>query len=487
MDVLNANSPEQQLFARFGLTYSQVEQVLAIAGQGLAGFGFGELFFEQGVTEVVTLDHGVIRGIDFFEVNGCGIRVVVGERTGFRSTADTTFATLCTMAREAREAALFGSGTLPPVSYSKPQSKQHDLYSSAGGLMNVGLAQKIKLCRDTDAVARSVNPAAIINCTVSAIVEEQAVIIANTLGQLVYDLRPMVRFNVHTLAEQNGRREMGYAAGGGRRSFDSFYQDDAWSKMADRASRQALAKMEAVDAPTGEMTIVMGPGWPAVIIHEAVGHPLEGDANLTGGSAFARLIGQRVASSECTIVDDGTLAERRGSLNVDDEGRPTGCTTLIEKGILKQYMQDSRCAALMGAAPTGNGRRQSYAYAPIPRMTNTRLLNGPHSPGDIIASVEDGIYTSDFSGGMVNSATGSFTFSASVAHRIRGGKLAEMVRGVTLIGNGARALLDVEMVGNDGELDAGIAICGKDGQSVPVGVGQPTLKIRNVTVGGTSN
>ena len=313
------------------------------------------------------------------------------------------------------------------------------------------------------------------------------ILIANSEGHLAADVRPLVRFNVTVIVEEGKNREQGFAGGGGRYTYDYFFESDYVLKFAHEAVRQALVNLSAIPAPAGTMPVVLGPGWPGVLLHEAVGHGLEGDFNRKGSSIFAGKIGECVASSICTVVDDGTLPQRRGSINVDDEGTPSSCTVLIENGILKGYMQDKLNAKLMGVEPTGNGRRESYAYLPIPRMTNTYMLAGNHSPQEIIASVQDGLFAVNFGGGQVDITSGKFVFSTSEAYLIKNGKISHPVKGATLIGNGHEVLTRVAMVGDDLELDKGVGTCGKDGQSVPVGVGQPTVKIDALTVGGTQN
>jgi len=314
----------------------------------------------------------------------------------------------------------------------------------------------------------------------------EVILVAASDGTLAADIRPLVRMNVSVIAEQEGRREQGFAGGGGRFGYDWFMENDRAYDFAREAVRQALVNLEAVAAPAGTMPVVLGPGWPGVLLHEAIGHGLEGDFNRRGTSAFTGRIGERVASPLCTVVDDGTLEGRRGSLSMDDEGTPTRCTTLIENGVLKGYLQDKLNARLMGTDSTGNGRRESFAHLPMPRMTNTYMLNGPHAPEEIIASVERGLYAVNFGGGQVDITSGKFVFSASEAYLIENGRITAPVKGATLIGNGPDVLTRVSMVGNDLRLDAGIGVCGKDGQSVPVGVGQPTLKVDALTVGGTA-
>jgi TldD protein len=325
----------------------------------------------------------------------------------------------------------------------------------------------------------------IVQVNISLAGEYETILVIASDGHLAADVRPLVRFNVSVIIEHNGRRESGYAGGGGRYDYRQFMQDDQAFKYADEALRQATVNLDAIDAPAGTMKVVLGPGWPGVLLHEAVGHGLEGDFNRKGISAFSGRMGQRVASPLCTIVDDGTLHNRRGSLNIDDEGNPTQCNVLIENGILRSYMMDKRNARLMGVKSTGNGRRESYAHLPLPRMTNTYMLAGESSPEDIIASVDKGIYAVNFGGGQVDITSGKFVFSACEAYLIENGKIGAPVKGATIIGNGPEVLMKVSMVGNDLKLDAGVGICGKDGQSVPVGVGQPTLRVDEITVGGT--
>jgi TldD protein len=343
---------------------------------------------------------------------------------------------------------------------------------------------KVAWLERVDRETRRIDPR-IVHVTASVTAVHEVVLIATSEGDLSADVRPLVRFNVSVLVEQDGRREQGYAGAGGRYSLAELVAGDRPLELAREAARQALVNLEAVPAPAGPMTVVLGPGWPGILLHEAIGHGLEGDFNRKGTSAFANRIGERVAAPECTVVDDGTLSQRRGSLNIDDEGTPTQCTMLIENGILRGYMQDRMNARLMGTKPTGNGRRESFANVTLPRMTNTYMRPGPHDPQEIIRSVERGIYAVNFGGGQVDITSGKFVFSASEAYAIENGKIGAPIKGATLIGNGPDVLTRVSMVGNDLKLDDGVGTCGKDGQSVPVGVGQPTLKIDGLTVGGT--
>ncbi len=352
-------------------------------------------------------------------------------------------------------------------------------------LISLNENEKVALLQRVDACARQADPR-VIQANVSLAAEYETVIIMAADGHLAADVRPLIRLNISVVVEQNGRREQGYAGGGGRFDYRYFIENDLGTVYAREAVRQALVNLEAIDAPAGTMPVVLGPGWPGVLLHEAVGHGLEGDFNRKGTSVFSGRMGTQVASSLCTVVDDGTLPNRRGSLNVDDEGTPTQCTVLIEKGILRNYLQDKRNARLMGMKSTGNGRRESYAHLPMPRMTNTYMLAGESAPEDIIGSVKKGIYAVNFGGGQVDITSGKFVFSASEAYLIENGKVTAPVKGATLIGNGPDVLTKVSMVGNDLKLDTGIGVCGKDGQSVPVGVGQPTLRVDALTVGGTA-
>jgi TldD protein len=359
------------------------------------------------------------------------------------------------------------------------------LYADVDPLATLADTDKIALLERLDALARAVDPR-IREVVVSLIGVYETILVAASDGTLATDVRPLVRINVAAIAEQGGRREQGFAGGGGRFGYGWLLEDGRAEEFAREAARQALVNLDAVPAPAGTMPVVLGPGWPGVLLHEAIGHGLEGDFNRRGTSAFAGRIGERVASPLCTVVDDGTLPGRRGSLTIDDEGTPSSCTTLIDGGILKGYLQDKLNARLMGTHSTGNGRRESFAHLPMPRMTNTYMLAGPHDPGEIIASVERGLYAVNFGGGQVDITSGKFVFSASEAYLIENGRITTPVKGATLIGNGPDVLTRVSMVGNDLKLDAGIGVCGKEGQSVPVGVGQPTLKVDALTVGGTA-
>jgi TldD protein len=441
-----------------------------------------DLYFQLSRHESWVLEDGIVREGSHNIEQGVGVRAVSGEKTGFAYSDEIVLPALSEAANAAR--AIARSGQQGQVQ-GWQRSRGHQLYLPADPIDSLATADKIALLRALDAEARQLDPR-VKQVIVSLSGVQEVVLVAATDGTLAADVRPLVRMNVHVIAEQNGRREQGSAGGGGRYSYDYFQQENRALDYAREAVRQALINLEAVDAPAGSMPVVLGPGWPGVLLHEAVGHGLEGDFNRKGSSAFAGRIGEQVASTLCTVVDDGTLSHRRGSLNVDDEGTPTGQTVLIENGILKGYMQDKMNARLMGVASTGNGRRESYAHLPMPRMTNTYMLAGPHDPAEIIASVDRGLYAVNFGGGQVDITSGKFVFSANEAYLIENGKVTRPVKGATLIGNGPDVMNKIEMVGNDLQLDSGVGVCGKEGQSVPVGVGQPTLKISSITVGGTA-
>ena len=359
------------------------------------------------------------------------------------------------------------------------------LYPAIDPIETLSSEAKIALLRELDALARATDPR-VKQVIVSIAASLETILLAGSDGTLAADVRPLVRINVQVIAEQNGRRESGNAGGGGRYGFIELLENGRAHGFAREAVRTALVNLESVDAPAGNMTVVLGPGWPGVLLHEAIGHGFEGDFNRKGTSAFAGMMGEKVAAPGVTVVDDGTLAGRRGSLSIDDEGTPTNCTVLVENGVMKGYMQDKLNARLMKMAPTGNGRRESFAHLPMPRMTNTYMLPGERDPGEIIASVKKGLYAVNFGGGQVDITNGKFTFSASEAYLIEDGKVTRPVKNATLVGSGPEVLTRVSMIGNDLKLDEGVGVCGKDGQSVPVGVGQPTLKIDRMTVGGTA-
>jgi len=441
-----------------------------------------DIFFQYSRLESWVLDDGIIKEGTHSIEQGAGLRAISGDKTGFAYTDDLILPQLLHAADAARAIANAGQTGRQAIA---SRSDLPQLYAPINPLDSLSENDKLELMRKLDAEARAQDPR-VQQVTVSLVAAHDTVLVINDEGQLAGDVRPLVRMNVSVIVEQNGRREQGSSGGGARRALDFFLEEERALGYAREAVRQALVNLEAVDAPAGMLPVVLGPGWPGVLLHEAVGHGLEGDFNRKGTSAFSGRIGEQVASPLCTVVDDGTMPNRRGSLSVDDEGTRTQNTVLIENGILKGYMQDKMNARLMGLPETGNGRRESYAHLPMPRMTNTYMLPGEHDPQEIIASVDKGLYAVNFGGGQVDITSGKFVFSANEAYLIENGKITAPVKGATLIGNGPEAMTRISMVGNDLELDSGIGTCGKEGQSVPVGVGQPTLKIDEMTVGGTA-
>jgi TldD protein len=441
-----------------------------------------DLYFQSTYSESWILEDSIIKGGSYNIDRGVGVRAMSGEKTGFAYSDDIVLPALEQAAQAARSiTSKEGSQAIQSAYWTTG----HELYLPVNPLLSLTENEKVAMLQRADAYARAKDPR-VIQVSVSLAAEYETILVMASDGLLAADVRPLVRLNISVVVEQNGRREHGYAGGGGRFDYRHLFENEQAFAYADEAVRQALVNLEAVEAPAGMMPVVLGNGWPGVLLHEAVGHGLEGDFNRIGSSLYSGRMGQQVASSLCTVVDDGTLVHRRGSLNVDDEGTPTRYNVLIEKGILKNYMQDKKNARLMGTESTGNGRRESYAHIPMPRMTNTYMLAGESDPAEIIASVEKGIYAVNFGGGQVDITSGKFVFSASEAYLIENGKITAPVKGATLIGNGPDVLNKVSMVGNDLKLDSGIGICGKEGQSVPVGVGQPTLKIDAMTVGGTA-
>lgn len=474
-------SVSDHLLGPGGLTIDHLPGVLGeLAGPGIDA---ADLYFQSQVSETWVLEDGIVKEGSFNLDQGVGVRAQSGEKTGFAYSNAITADALSQAAKAARSIARAGQNGRVQA-FSTPTVTA--LYAPNNPLDVIGRAEKVELLKQVDQATRALD-SRIKQVTVSLAGVWDRIMVASTDGGLAADIRPLVRFNVSVIVEQNGRRERGGHGGGGRTDYRYFLNEDRAMGYAREALRQALVNLEAIPAPAGSMPVVMGAGWSGVLLHEAVGHGLEGDFNRKGSSAYSGRIGQKVASSLCTIVDDGTLAERRGSLSIDDEGTPTTCTTLIENGVLKGYMQDKLNARLMGVARTGNGRRESYAHLPMPRMTNTYMLAGESDPEEIIRSVKKGIYCANLGGGQVDITSGKFVFSTSEAYLIEDGKITAPVKGATLIGNGPEAMSKVSMVGNDLALDSGVGTCGKDGQSVPVGVGQPTLRIDAITVGGTGN
>ncbi|TDJ21182.1 MAG: metalloprotease TldD [Gammaproteobacteria bacterium] len=441
-----------------------------------------DMYFQATRFESWALEDGIVKEGSFNIDQGVGVRAVSGEKTGFAYSDEIVLPALTQAAQAARAIARSGSGG--KIQAWRRTRKSHDLYASIDPLASFTEQQRISLLESVDTFARAQDPR-VKEVNVSLSGEYTRVLMVASDGTFSADVRPLVRLNVSVIVEQNGRREQAGAGGGGRCDYGYFQEQDRACGYAREAVRRALVNLESGEAPAGTMPVVLGPGWPGVLLHEAIGHGLEGDFNRKGSSAFAGRVGETVATSLCTVVDDGTLPGRRGSLNVDDEGIPTQRTVLIENGVLAGYLQDKLNARLMGVAPTGNGRRESYAHLPMPRMTNTYMLPGPHTPEEIIASVDRGLYAVNFSGGQVDITSGKFVFSASEAYLIEKGKITRPVKGATLIGNGPDVLTRVSMVGDDLALDEGVGTCGKEGQSVPVGVGQPTLRIDELTVGGT--
>ncbi len=442
---------------------------------------YADLYFQYNRAEGWVLEEGIVKSGSFNIDQGVGVRAVSGDKTAFAYSDDISMPALATAAKATRAIASQGSaGSVQAVR----RAKGRELYLPQDPIASLGDADKVSLLERLEGYARAVDKR-IIQVIASLAGEYEVVLVARSDGLMAADVRPLVRVSLQVIAEQDGRREQGVAGGGGRFDY-AYFTDDVLRDYAEKAVHQALVNLNAKPAPAGTMTVVLGAGWPGILLHEAIGHGLEGDFNRKGSSAFSGRVGERVAASGVTVVDDGTLARRRGSLNIDDEGNPTQCTVLIEDGILKGYLQDSLNARLMGVPVTGNARRESFAHIPMPRMTNTYMLNGDKNPEEIIASVKHGLYAVNFGGGQVDITSGKFVFSAAEAYMIEDGKISYPVKGATLIGNGPEVLTRVSMIGNDMMLDPGVGTCGKEGQSVPVGVGQPTLRIDGLTVGGTA-
>ncbi len=446
------------------------------------GADYGDLYFQYSRHESWSLEEGKVKSGSHNIEQGVGARAVAGEKSGFAYSDEIVLPVLLEAATAARAIAQHGTASRTPAAFSGEAGLK--LYLPVDPLASLADDAKVKLLERVEQEARAQDPR-VKQVMASLAGVYEVILVVRSDGVIAGDVRPLVRLNVTVIVESNGRREQGSHGGGGRFTYDYFLKQNQALTYAREAVRQALVNLDAVNAPAGTIPVVLGPGWPGILLHEAIGHGLEGDFNRKGTSAFAGRLGERVASEQCTVVDDGTLPSRRGSLNVDDEGTPTQQTVLIEHGILKGYMQDTLNARLMGVAPTGNGRRESYAHLPMPRMTNTYMLPGKFDPQEIIASVDRGLYAVNFGGGQVDITSGKFVFSASEAYLIEHGRITRPVKGATLIGNGPDVLQRVSMVGNDLQLDPGVGTCGKEGQSVPVGVGQPTLKIDGLTVGGT--
>ncbi len=478
--TMTMREPVRFFLDRFGLSERLLEQIVGSAIARRADYA--DLYFEMRTAQSVGLEEGLVKTASQQIMQGVGVRVVAGDKTGYAYSDDVTVESVRLATRTAQAIAQ-ESGETRAVAV-RERSASHNLYALPASPLEVAVADKVELLNRIDVAARRHDPR-IKNVFASVGVEQKLVVIVSSSGIVVGDVQPLVRLNVTCLAEDGGNRQQGTYGGGGRVAYDFLLEGDRYLRFTRAAAEQAVRNLEAVDAPAGTMTVVLGPGWPGILLHEAIGHGLEGDFNRKKVSAFSGLLGQPVASPLCTVVDDGTLSNRRGSLNVDDEGTPTSRTVLIEKGILCGYLQDRLNARLMGMPLTGNGRRESFAHIPMPRMTNTFMLPGESTPEEIIRSVDHGLYAAYFGGGQVDITNGKFVFSASEAYLIEGGKLTRPVKGATLIGNGPDVLKRISMVGNDLQLDEGIGTCGKDGQSVPVGVGLPTIRIDGLTVGGT--
>lgn len=444
---------------------------------------YADLYFQYTRSEGWSLEEGIVKTGSFSISQGVGVRALAGEKTAFAYSDTLSSDAILNAARAVREIA--GAGQQRRVAASAPRAEgRQALYDGSDPLASLAAERKVDLLERVESMARRRDPH-IVQVMAGLGMEYDVVMVVGSDGRQRADVRPLVRLSLTVIAERNGRRETGHAGGGGRTGL-GYFTDDVLQSYVDRAVHEAMVNLEARPAPAGEMTVVLGSGWPGILLHEAVGHGLEGDFNRKGSSAFAGRLGERVASKGVTVVDDGTLAGRRGSLNVDDEGNDTQRTVLIEDGILRGYLQDTLNARLMGVSPTGNGRRESFAHLPMPRMTNTYMLAGKEDPQEIIRSVKRGLYAANFGGGQVDITSGKFVFSASEAYMIEDGQIAYPVKGATLIGNGPDALTRVSMIGHDMQLDSGVGTCGKEGQSVPVGVGMPTIRIDGLTVGGTA-
>ena len=470
------------LLEPFGLSEAVLASALRTIGEHR--IDDADLYFQTTRHEGWSLEEGIVKSGSFSIDQGVGVRAVAGEKTAFAYSDDISEASLLDAARTVRTIAAAGQSRRVKIPSQPTVAGSRVLYAPTDPIGTLDSTQKVKLLEKVEKLARAKDPR-IVQVMASVGAEYDVVMVARADGTRAADVRPLVRLSVTVIAEQNGRREVGSGGGGGRFGL-GYFQDSIIEGYVDQAVNAALTNLESRPAPAGEMTVVLGPGWPGVLLHEAIGHGLEGDFNRKGSSAFSGRIGQRVAAKGVTVLDDGTLPDRRGSLNVDDEGNPSQRNVLIEDGILRGYIQDSMNARLMNVKPTGNGRRESYAHVPMPRMTNTYMLAGDKDKDEIVASIKRGLYATNFGGGQVDITSGKFVFSASEAFWVENGRIQYPVKGATIIGNGPDALTRVTMIGNDLELDTGVGTCGKEGQSVPVGVGQPTLRIDGLTVGGTA-
>ena len=472
----------QVLLEPFGLDEAKLANALRVIGEHR--IDDADLYFQYTRSEGWSLEEGIVKSGSFGIDQGVGVRAVAGEKTAFAYSDDISEAALLDAARTVRTIAASGASRSVKVGGTPKIAGSRVLYAPMDPIATLDSTQKVALLERAEKLARARDPR-VVQVMAGLAGEYDVVLVARADGTVAADVRPLVRLSLTVIAEQNGRREMGSGGGGGRFGL-GYFRDDVIAGYVDQAVNAALTNLESRPAPAGEMTVVLGPGWPGILLHEAIGHGLEGDFNRKGSSAFSGKIGKRVAAKGVTVLDDGTLPDRRGSLNVDDEGNPSQRNVLIEDGILKGYIQDSMNARLMKVKPTGNGRRESYAHVPMPRMTNTYMLGGDKSKDEIVASMKKGLYATNFGGGQVDITSGKFVFSASEAFWVENGRIQYPVKGATIIGNGPDALTRVKMIGNDLQLDTGVGTCGKEGQSVPVGVGQPTLRIDGLTVGGTA-
>ncbi|OUR77714.1 metalloprotease TldD [Alphaproteobacteria bacterium 46_93_T64] len=477
--MTDIKTADKLFFEDTGMDRSAAEKLVSKA---LEGADDGELFLEYRQSEGFSFDDGRLKSASFDTTQGFGLRAVSGEATGFAHASELSEEAISKATETVRAVTSGKSGSiaLPPAGANRA------LYSEDNPLSEIPFDVKVKTLAEIDAYARAKDPR-IVQVSASLTGSWQAIEIIRSEGARAGDIRPLVRLNVSVVVEQNGRRENGSHGTGGRTGYNFYLEENTWKETVDEALRQAIVNLDSVDAPAGEMDVIVGPGWPGIILHEAIGHGLEGDFNRKKTSVFSGLIGERVAAPGVTVVDDGTIPDRRGSISVDDEGTASSCTTLIEDGILVGYMQDRQNARLMGVEPTGNGRRESFAHQPMPRMTNTYMLDGDRDPEEILSSVKNGLYAVNFGGGQVDITSGKFVFSCTEAYLVENGKITAPVKGATLIGTGSEALKKVKAVGNDMALDSGIGTCGKGGQSVPVGVGQPTMLLGGLTVGGTAS